>query len=194
MSLSSIALQFQLLIQISKANLPFVLQWLAVLWIVFIVNLFLFRGALNILGIHPRRLFGIIGIPFAPFLHGDWNHLFFNSIPLFLLMQLVLIAGHDTFYCVSLIVIGLGGIGVWLFGRPAVHLGASGLIMGYWGYLLMNITNRGTANAILLLIVCVYYLGGLVVELLPGKKSVSWEGHLSGFLAGIAASYLCLIL
>jgi len=155
---------------------------------------YLFRYQLNYLGIIPRRWRGLPGIMFSPWLHGDFNHLFFNAIPLFMLANFILLQGEDIFFSVSLIIILLSGALVWLLGRRAYHVGASSLIMGYWGFLLLNVYQQGTIMAIILGFVCIYYLGGLFSNLLPGRRGVSWEGHVFGFIAGLAANFLSPIL
>lgn len=182
--------QLQTTVFLLQHNIPFLLFLLAALWMLQFLN-WLLGYRLNILGIYPRSIFGLPGIIFSPFLHGDFNHLFFNSIPLFILACFISLQGWPVFYCVSVVVILLGGFAVWLFGRRAIHVGASGLIMGYWSYLLLNTYQQPTLVGIVLGIVGLYYLGaGLLLNLLPRERS-SWEGHIFGFLAGLAAAYLC---
>jgi len=90
---------------------------------------------------------------------------------------------------VTLIVVVVGGGLVWLLGRPGIHIGASFAIMGYWGYLIMDAFHQPSINSIVLAIVAIYYLGWLVYSLVPGKRGVSVEGHIYGFLAGVFSSY-----
>ena len=115
-------------------NIVFSLKIVGVLWAIHIINL-LMGYSLNNLGIRTRSLLGLPGIIFAPFLHADFNHLFFNTIPMFVLSDLVLIEGTTVYYVVSLAIIILSGFLTWLFGKRGIHVGASGLIMGYFGYL-----------------------------------------------------------
>jgi len=172
-----------------KENVPFVLMLLGLLLVIHIVNTLL-GGRLNILGIFPRHLFGLVGIVFSPFLHADFNHLFFNAIPLFVLANLVLLEGMQIFLLVTLCVILLSGTLTWCFGRRGLHIGASGLIMGYWSYLLTNAYSHETGTSIVLGIVCIYYFSGFFFQIFPGKKTTSWEGHLFGALSGIAVALL----
>lgn len=165
-------------------NSFFVLFLLAILWIIQIFN-HMTNKSLNRLGLIPRYAKGLKGIIFMPFLHGDFNHLFFNSIPFFVLANLVLMQGKAMFYAISLGIMFVGGILIWLFGKKGIHIGASSLVMGYFGYLLANAYLRINAMTIILAIICLYYFGGLVLSLFPGKKHVSWEGHVFGCLAGI---------
>jgi len=158
------------------------------IWILHFCN-FLLAYRLNLLGIYPRTWHGLLGIIFSPFLHGNASHLFFNTIPLLLLADFVSLNGWPIFYRVSLSIILLSGLAVWLIGRRAIHIGASSLIMGYWGYLLMNVMHQGTVTAIILALVSIYYFSGLALNLVSFKKGVSWEGHVFGFLAGVATAY-----
>lgn len=177
------------LANLMQENMYLVLTMLLALWLFNFVN-FLLGYRLNYLGIYPRTFHGLIGIVFAPFLHGNFNHLFFNSFPLFFLVNFVLVGGEATFYRVSLIIIVLSGLGIWLFGRKAIHVGASSLVMGYWSYLLVNAYYEPTVFTIALGVISVYYFGGLFLMLVPSEEGVSWEGHLFGFLAGIAAAFI----
>jgi membrane associated rhomboid family serine protease len=174
-------------------NLHIALMMIAVLFAIHFVN-WILGYRLNYLGIHPRREIGLPGIIFSPFLHGDFNHLFFNAIPLLALVSFVLLKGMPTFILVTTIIVLLGGAGTWLFGRRGIHIGASGLIMGYWSYLLVLAYQHTTPVSFALAIICVYYFGGLFLNLFPTKIKSSWESHVFGFLAGIAAAYICPIL
>jgi len=172
-----------------QANIPLAGLMILGLWIINIVNSLL-GYRLNILGIYPRHIFGLIGIPCAPFLHGSFSHLFFNSIPLIVLLDFMLINGTQKFIYVTATIVLLSGTAVWLVGRRALHVGASSVIMGYWGYLLVDAYRHPSILTIILAIVCVYYFGSLLLSLFPREERVSWEGHVFGFLAGLIAVYL----
>jgi len=171
-----------------RHNLNFLLTILGVVWAIQLVNA-TSGYHLNKWGIYPRRFDGLLGIFLSPFLHGSYQHLFLNSIPLFILGALVLVAGKLFFLKISLLIIFISGFVVWLFGRPVYHVGASSLILGYWGFLLFNAYTERSAIALFLALLCLYYLGGLVFSLFPQEERVSWEGHLAGFLSGILTSY-----
>lgn len=190
MHLDQLANTFHEVIASFQANILFSAALIAILLAVHIVNLSL-GYRLNILGIYPRTFHGLLGIFFAPFLHQDFNHLFFNSIPFFILSNLILAEGRSQFYYVSLIVIIVGGFALWMFGKRGIHIGASGVIMGYFGYLLAHAYMDLTATSIILAVLTLYYFGGLVGSLFPSAhKNVSWVGHVFGFLAGLLAVYL----
>jgi membrane associated rhomboid family serine protease len=178
------------LITAMEANMYFVLMAIGIMWLVNFVNWWLLGSGLNILGVYPRRLFGLVGIPTSPILHGHFNHLFFNTFPLFILANLVLLAGYNVFYCITAIIVFGCGIIVWIIGRPAFHLGASGLIMGYWSYLLIQAYEQQTIMSLVLGAISLYYFGGLLLSLFPDKREVSWEAHVAGFLSGISAYFI----
>lgn len=83
----------------------------------------------------------------------------------------------------------LTGMGVWLFGRRAIHIGASGVIMGYWSYVLVLAILMPSINTIIVGLVCLYYLGSLACNIFPTGRHTSWEAHFIGFLSGIVTAY-----
>lgn len=189
MYLSNISAQLETTITLLKLNLSSILLIMAGLWLIQLVN-WILGYRLNLLGIYPRSGHGLLGIIFSPFLHGDFNHLFFNSIPLFVLAGFVLLNGWMVFLYVSAVIILLSGFLVWLFGRPAIHIGASGLVMGYWSYLMINALHQGTLVTIVLAIICIYYFGAMIFLSLFPRFRTSWEAHAFGFIAGIVAAYV----
>jgi membrane associated rhomboid family serine protease len=169
----------------SRLGLPLVL--VAVLWIVEVVNL-VTQGALLDLGIRPRSPEGLRGIVFAPFLHASLAHLVANTVPFLVLGWLVAVRGLREFFLVTVCVMVLGGAGVWLVGRPfSVHVGASGLIFGYLGFLLARGFWERSVTAIALSLVALFLYGGVLWGVLPASQRISWEGHLFGLIAGIVA-------
>src|SRR5262249_15634708 len=134
---------------------------------------------------------GLVGIPLAPILHSNFNHLLFNTVPLFFLGLFVMSLDLTTFYVATVIITLLAGIGVWLVGRRGIHLGASALIAGYFGFILASAYQRPTFTTFFCAAVAFYYFGGILLSLFPSEESTSWEGHLCGFIAGLIAMYLC---
>lgn len=142
-------------------------------------------------GIVPRTMGGLVGIFLAPFLHGGLAHLAANTVPFLTLGFLVLLRGLATFVGVSLLIVVLGGLGVWLLAPPnTIHIGASGLIFGYIGYLLARGYFERSFGALLVAVVVAVLYGGALWGVLPGDPRVSWHGHLFGFLAGVATAGL----
>jgi membrane associated rhomboid family serine protease len=149
------------------------------------------RGHFDRYGIIPRTLIGLRGILFAPFLHGNLAHLSANTLPFLILGWLVMLQGVGYFLEVTLIVMLVGGFGTWLIAAPGtIHVGASGLIFGYLGFLLFRgYFERRLISIGISLIVGVLY-GGLIWGVLPTQAYVSWEGHLFGFIGGVIAARL----
>ena len=167
-----------------------VLAFVGFVWCVFIVGQILpFR--LASFGITPRTLKGLVGIPAAPFLHANLAHLMSNTIPLTVLLLLLAGSKAHSWEIVTYIVF-LSGALLWLFGRPATHVGASSLIYGLIAYLFVSgICERRIVPMIISMGVGVLYGGTLALGILPSWGShISWEGHLFGAIAGAAIAYL----
>ena len=175
----------------------YLIPWTKVLGLIWCINIgnWLIGSRLNIFGINPRTKFGLLGIPISPFLHQNFNHLFFNTIPLFILGLAIMARDGATLFCViTVIIMIIGGLGVWLFARKGLHIGASGVISGYFGYILMIAYTEPSITTVLLAVLAVYYFGGILIGLFPQEKRTSWESHLFGFMAGVLCAYLPAIL
>ena len=170
-----------------KFRVLFVL--LGLIWAVEVVN-FLSGHELNRYGILPGTTSGLYGILLSPFLHGSIHHTLMNSLPLVILGWLSFTRGVGKFVSVTLFIILAGGAAVWFVGRDAYHVGASGLIFGYFGYLISRGYFEKTISSVFISVVTVTLYGGLFFGVFPNKIGVSWEGHLFGFLAGIIAAWL----
>jgi len=167
-----------------------VLAFVGLIWIVFIVGSIL-PLQLETYGITPRTLDGLVGIPAAPFLHANFSHLLANTVPLTVLLLLLAGSKVNSWEIVVCIVL-LGGALLWMFGRPATHIGASGLIYGLITFLLLSgIWERRIIPILVSLTVGILYGGALLSGVVPSWASnVSWEGHLFGALAGALVAYL----
>jgi membrane associated rhomboid family serine protease len=164
---------------------------LAIMWAVEIADFILPFSRLDTFGIRPRSQSGLWGIPLSPFLHFGFRHLISNSIPFLLLGGLVMIGGLRRFFMVSLWITLIGGFGVWLLGAGGtVHAGASLLIFGYLGYLLSCGVAERSMGGVLLSLAILFGYGGMLYGVLPGQPGISWLGHLSGFLAGVAGAFV----
>ncbi|MCU0661543.1 MAG: rhomboid family intramembrane serine protease [Myxococcota bacterium] len=164
---------------------------LAAFWLISLVNLGLLSGALNQLGIAPRTVHGLVGVLLAPLLHGSFTHVTANTLPLLILAWLSMLAGLKRFALATACAWILGGLGTWLIASSdSVHIGASGLVFGYLGFLLTDALVQRSAQAIALSLVAAILYGGMIWGVLPGESGISWEGHLFGFLGGAAAARL----
>nr|VFJ53306.1 MAG: Rhomboid family protein [Candidatus Kentron sp. DK] len=164
-----------------------VIAFVIFIWLVEVVN-FLIGHRLTVFGILPRTPQGLMGIPLSPFLHAGLLHTAFNTVPLLVLGALVSLRGARTYWMASLLIIVIGGAGVWLLGRPSFHVGASSLVFGYFGFLVSRGWYDRRVTSLAVAIVTVLLYGGLIFGILPTRWTVSWEGHLFGLLAGIIAA------
>ena len=172
-----------------KERLQPVLVLVAVIWLVEVVNLIL-GHRLAVWGILPRNLGGLIGIPLAPFLHAGLWHAASNTIPLIILGGLTMTAGSKRFWTATVGITLLSGAFIWLFARGAYHVGASGLIFGYFGALLARAVIERTILSIVIGGATVTLYGGILWGVLPIRSYISFEGHLFGLIAGIAIVWL----
>jgi membrane associated rhomboid family serine protease len=163
-------------------------------WLISLINIVLFRNRLGrLLGIRPRQMQGLLGVAFSPFLHRDVRHLVANTVPFLVLGWLVLlqdgIDGNRDFYTITATILLVGGLGTWIFGRDAVHLGASGLVFGYIGFLLAGVYVGPTILTLGFALLVFWMYGHQLWGMLPSSRAdaVSWEGHLFGFVGGIVA-------
>jgi membrane associated rhomboid family serine protease len=168
------------------------LGFISILWVLELVDSLLLRGALNRYGIRPRQVNGLRGILLAPFLHGNLQHLAANTVPLLVLGWFVMLDGINTFAIVTVAVWLISGAGVWLFGMPRTnHIGASGLVFGYLGFLLFWAYFERSLMAIALAIIAGLLYGSMIWGVLPLRRGQSWQGHLFGFVGGgLAARFL----
>ncbi|MGD9747618.1 MAG: rhomboid family intramembrane serine protease [Verrucomicrobiales bacterium] len=141
-------------------------------------------------GIVPRQWRGLWGLLTSPFLHADWGHLAANTVPFLVLGGLLLTRSMGQFLQVTVLVAGLGGLCVWLLGPGGtVHIGASGLIFGYFGFLLVAGLVEGSWTSLFIALGVGFLYGSLIWGVLPGEQGISWQGHLFSLLAGAFAGW-----
>ena len=163
----------------------------ALFWLEELVDVFLLAGSLDSYGIRPRSIDGLMGILLCPFLHGGLGHLAANTGPFLVLGWLVLARGFGDFFGVWIVSTLVGGFGTWLVGAAgSVHIGASGVIFGFFGFLVLaGIFEKKLGSLLVTVLVALVY-GGLIFGVLPGQPGVSWESHLFGFVGGGIAARL----
>lgn len=150
----------------------------------------LFDLPLGMLGIKPLTIEGVLGVFTAPLVHGSYEHLFHNTLPLIVLGS-ALYYGYPTTRLKALIFAWLfSGVGVWLMGRPAVHLGASGVSHGLFFYLFVVAIMRRDARSVGLMMIAFFLYGGMVMTIFPRDPAISYEAHFFGALGGAIAALL----
>jgi membrane associated rhomboid family serine protease len=164
--------------------------FVALLYLLEVVDQVAFGGRLDLEGVRPRSEEGLVGVLAAPLLHGGWAHLVGNTVPLLVLGFLVLLSGLVRWATVTAVVWLVGGLGTWLVAPPGtVHLGASTLVFGWLSYLLVRgfVSRRPGQIAVGVLVLVLY--GGALWGVLPGQPGVSWQAHLFGACGGALAAY-----
>lgn len=164
---------------------------LAVMWVLEIMDALLLGGSLDRFGIRPREPAGLLGIITAPFLHGGFPHLFTNSVSFMLFGGMLAMRGIRRFIWATLAIILVSGLGVWLLGGSGSnHIGASGLIFGYFAYVLTAGLFERRLGVALVSVTVLLLWGFMILGVLPGQHGISWEGHLFGFLGGVGTARL----
>ncbi len=173
-----------------REELTGVLIFVAVIWCIFLIGLLL-PFSLSALGVTPRSLSGLVGIPLMPFLHADFGHLLSNTVPLTILL-LLLAGSRANSWAIIVLIVLIGGAMLWLFGRSATHVGASGLVFGLIVFLIASGLLEGRPIPLFISILVGFLYGGtLFAGVLPDFGSrVSWEGHLFGAIAGGLAAVM----
>lgn len=176
----------------AKTPLAVLGGFILLLWFLEIVDWLIFNGALDGYGIKPRTADGLVGILYAPFLHGGFGHLMANTMPILILGGLIIISrGLKDFFVVTGVVMILSGLGTWLIGPAfSVHIGASGLVFGYFGFLLLMAYFERSCRSIVVAVLVLFVYGGLIWGILPRGDGISWQSHLFGLVGGILAAYL----
>lgn len=156
---------------------------LLLIWIVFFVEAHL-GLVLSDYGIFPRTTDGMIGILCWPLLHGDYAHVSSNLLSLLIFGGIISAQDRVTFVKLTIYITIMAGAGVWLIGRPAIHIGASGLVFGYFGFVVLRALYDRRILSIIISILVILAFGSIVWGVFPIKAETSWEGHLCGLAAG----------
>lgn len=167
---------------------------LGLIWAAHGLNIALGGALTPLLGLAPRRLDGLDGVVAMPFVHADLAHLIANTAPLAALGALILILTPRRFYAATAIVILGGGALLWCFGREYNHIGASGLLFGWFGYLVAaGLFERSMTAALGAVAALALYGGAILAGLTEAAPSpdqiVSLEAHALGLAAGFAAAW-----
>ena len=160
------------------------------LWLIEVLDVLIFDNGLDEQGIVPRTWSGLDGVLWAPLLHGGFGHLLANTLPLLVLGGFVALAGMRRWVAVTTFIVLVGGLATWLVARSAIHIGASGLIFGYAGFLLVAGFVEKSLRGIGVALLVGFLFGGMVLRgITPVATWVSWESHLLGLAAGVLAAF-----
>lgn len=150
---------------------------------------FLFDYSFSTLGIHPRSLGRVWTVFTAPFIHGSFIHMANNIVGLCIFSMMYFSVSFERYIKSVLLIMIVGGMLVWIAGRDAYHIGASGVVFGLWGLCVSSAVFERSIKNIIIAIVVLFFYGGTIYGLVP-KTGVSFEGHLFGVLAGVLCAYL----
>lgn len=173
--------------QLLKLAVGLSFGFVALLWLIQLMNWGLDLDPWPF-GLHPREWSGLVGIVTAPLVHSDFGHLLANSLPLATVgAAMLFLYPLASVRVLPVVYLGSGAV-VWLFGRGAVHLGASGLVYGLVSYVLVAGLLRRDRRAVAASLLVILLYGSLAWGVLPVQSGVSWETHLSGAVLGVLSA------
>ncbi|EPR73070.1 hypothetical protein ADIWIN_1851 [Winogradskyella psychrotolerans RS-3] len=168
----------------SNTIIIYPLMILFAIWLVFWYQVRIDSG-IKAFGIRPQRLEGLSGIITSPFLHGDINHIYNNSIPLFVLSVALFYFYNKIAWQVIGFGILLSGFLTWLIASSGNHIGASGLVYVLVSFMFFKGIFAKHYRLIALSLVVIFLYGSMIWYVFPIKSGMSWEGHLSGLVTGL---------
>ncbi|MCT4616343.1 MAG: rhomboid family intramembrane serine protease [Marinifilaceae bacterium] len=171
-----------------KSSVQVPVFFLGVMWVIRIFE-FLFRYDLRHWGIMPRKLDSLHGILTSVLIHGGFRHLMANSIPFLVLSTALFYFYKHISYRIFFLSYIISGAMLWVVGRTAWHIGASGLIYALASFLFFGGVFKRHPKLIIISILIVIFYGGLIWGIFPGSFMVSWEGHLCGAVTGMLLAY-----
>ena len=175
--------------KIKKTTFTIPILALLIIWIVYIVEIS-FKLNFNSYGIYPKTLIGLRGLLFSPFIHSDVKHLLSNSGPSIVMLGSLYFFYHKIAHKVLFLGILISGLLTWLIGRPANHIGASGVIYFLISFIFFSGILRKYYRLIALSLTVVFLYGSMIWYVLPVEERISWEGHLAGFVTGVLFAIL----
>ncbi|MCG8701443.1 MAG: rhomboid family intramembrane serine protease [Bacteroidales bacterium] len=165
----------------------FPVVFIALLWIIKSYEIVSFNS-FSKLGLYPLRPSGLIGIITSPLIHSNWEHLLNNTPALFVLLWATFYFYKGIAWKVFVLTWFMNGFWLWFFGRESYHIGASGLVYGFGTFLFLGGIIRLNRNLLAISLLVAFMYGSMIWGIFPLEEHVSWESHLTGFLAGIVLS------
>ncbi len=166
-------------------SIPFL--FVLVMWLVKLIELEFDLSFIKF-GVSPQTSKGLKGILFSPFIHKDLTHLFNNSYPILILGGLLFSVYRKIALQIFVWLFFISGFWLWIIGRPSFHIGASGIIYALASFLFISGLIRKNPRLAAVSLVIIFLYGSMIWGIFPTKDTISWEGHLAGFVAGILAA------
>ncbi|MEM8707914.1 MAG: rhomboid family intramembrane serine protease [Actinomycetota bacterium] len=160
---------------------------LLTMWAIEVLDTVLLDDRLQGYGLRPRETGGLDGILWAPLLHSDFGHIASNTVPFLALGGLVAARGMRYWSWITAVTVVIGGGATWLLGSSGLHIGASGVVFGYFGAILGAAVFERRVRTLGAALIALGFYGSLIAGVIP-QPQISWEGHLFGLLAGVLAS------
>ena len=164
------------------------LRFILLLWIIHSIQYFTGLSFAR-LGVYSREIEGFFGIFTSPFIHGSWEHLAHNSVPLLMSWSMIWLFYPSIKWKALGWIYILTGIGVWVFGRHVYHIGASGVVYGLISFLFFNGAFRGNLKSFGIALIIILLYSGMLAGIVPREPGISWESHLIGAIVGAIVSY-----
>jgi len=180
--------QFQADKHVGRYSSFVALAFVVLLWLIKLIE-YEFAYRFSYWGILPRDLQGLRGILFSPLIHGDFAHLAANTLPLLVLIFSLFFFYRKAPYLIFLLLYLFSGVFVWLGGREALHIGASGLIYGLAAFLFLSGVLSHNIRLLTISLVVAFFYGGLFWGIFPIKPEISWESHLWGGISGFGLAF-----
>lgn len=170
-------------------KVPAVIYLLAALWAVHGLQ-YLIPGDLHHYGIMPRSVTELWHVALAPFLHANLWHLMGNSLALLGLGLLIQTKKYTHLWELWVILSLFAGLGTWLFGSSAYHIGASGVVLGLWAFIITDAYFRRSTKAIVIAVAALVLYPSFLFTVFDFRPHISWAGHMSGLMSGVLIAWL----
>ena len=172
-----------------ESRFPLDAVWLmGLMWLLFVIELLL-PFNFNSLALSPRRLSSLPSIVTFNLLHHGLWHIIANSLPFVVLGSAIQLYGRGTYWFATIVIALVGGMGTWLMASDGLVAGASGLVFGYWSFLLSSAYFRKSVKAFVIAFAVFIFYGTMLIGLLDLRAHISWSGHFWGMIGGVVAAY-----